>query len=990
MVVSKDEHAAQLLPPPYEVEAYTYRRPRFGRRLQRACSVPVLSALLLTSVLSYFCLLFGKEALLRSSTADAFASIALQKFEASAGLCAARNHLPPDVFPESRERNPRWNAVRGQNGTTVLRNATLFDGETFSSTPVDIIFSNGLITSVSPASTAQSILEDVVQYDLNGRYVTPGLVDMHSHHLADVWPRLEVLSDENEMNPLFGPLTPFLKIIESLKAYDPATKIIASGGITSSLVLPGSANIMGGEGTVVKNIAKAGELGEYVVEEMLLENGIDAQDRHRYMKFACGENPKRVYGHVRMANAYLLRHHLTRAKELIDRQEAWCGIASRLHTSAERSHFFEEKGGYPEELELESTIALIRGQVAMHNHCYEPEDFETMLGVVKEFGIQVRAFHHAIEAWQVPEMLKAYGGNITIATFAEAALYKHEAYNPSLYAGAIINAHGLPVAYKSDHAMASTSAKYVMSQAASGHAFHLPAEKALQSVTSIPAKALDLNYRIGYVRLGYDADIVVWDDYPLSIGATPQQVFIDGIPTLDSKAVQISMGSSLETSSLTSKSVEMPIMRIRQEPEVARNFCASAKRHGQSFVIRGIKKAFLDNHPQLTASISASGNDNLTLVVDNGEISCLATECGNAVVTATSDDAVVLTLRNGHLLPGLTAVTGSLGMTEIALEEETGNGVAGVKDVKDPASVDYAKYGVYLDGKTFVRARLGGVTRAITPPEFPAVNFEPQGLIQGVSVGIRTSGTKTVLDGGVFQDEIGLHVVIGQASRGVGSVSMAIKTLRGILDDNRGKNNESAYSLVAEGKMPLIIQVESVAHTQQVILLKKDFPDVNVVINGGHGAPALAKELAAANISVILSATRPGPESWDTKDSLVGPPLTRSPASILSEAGVRYAVSVAADGFTCKVPVTDARIHDLALEASWAAKYAGLGEQEAIRLVTKNVEDILGLKPSKDFVLWENNPLQWGGSVVLSFEETAEGKLEMGTCWPDDSTNESV
>jgi hypothetical protein len=75
----------------------------------------------------------------------------------------------------------------------------------------------------------------------------------------------------------------------------------------------------------------------------------------------------------------------------------------------------------------------------------------------------------------------------------------------------------------------------------------------------------------------------------------------------------------------------------------------------------------------------------------------------------------------------------------------------------------------------------------------------------------------------------------------------------------------------------------------------------------------------------------------------------------------------------------------LALEASWAAKYAGLSEHDAIRLVSKNVEGILGLKPSKDIVLWENSPLQWGGSVVLSFEETMEGKLEVGTCWPDDS-----
>lgn len=212
------------------------------------------------------------------------------------------------------------------------------------------------------------------------------------------------------MHPLFGPLTPFVKIIESLKAYDPATRIIASGGITTSLIIPGSANIMGGEGTVVKNVVKSGELGEYVVEEMLLEHGIDVQDRHRYMKFACGENPRGVYGHTRMGLAYVLREHLTRAKELMDKQNAWCTASSRLRTTVEKCHFVDERGGYPQQLELESTISLIRGRVAMHNHCYEPEDFETMLGVVQDFGIHVRAFHHAIEAWQVPEMIKAYGG----------------------------------------------------------------------------------------------------------------------------------------------------------------------------------------------------------------------------------------------------------------------------------------------------------------------------------------------------------------------------------------------------------------------------------------------------------------------------------------------------------------------------------------------------------------------------------------------------
>jgi imidazolonepropionase-like amidohydrolase len=91
-----------------------------------------------------------------------------------------------------------------------------------------------------------------------------------------------------------------------------------------------------------------------------------------------------------------------------------------------------------------------------------------------------------------------------------------------------------------------------------------------------------------------------------------------------------------------------------------------------------------------------------------------------------------------------------------------------------------------------------------------------------------------------------------------------------------------------------------------------------------------------------------------------------------------------------KVPVGDSRIHDLALEASWAAKYAGLSELEAIRLVTKNVEEILGLEASKDIVVWENSPLQWGGSVVLSFEQTEEGVVEVATCWPDEAREDSA
>lgn len=159
-------------------------------------------------------------------------------------------------------------------------------------------------------------------------------------------------------------------------------------------------------------------------------------------------------------------------------------------------------------------------------------------------------------------------------------------------------------------------------------------------------------------------------------------------------------------------------------------------------------------------------------------------------------------LENGQLLPGLTAVTNLIGLKEIATQASTGNGAASVSNVQDLASIDHAKYGVYLDGKGFARARIGGVTRVITPPELGS-----DGMLQGVSVGLKTSGTRTLLDGGVFRDDVGLHVAIGDTNKAKGSVSQAIQALRAILRENEGKGNASAYGLVADGQMPLLVSV---------------------------------------------------------------------------------------------------------------------------------------------------------------------------------------
>lgn len=341
----------------------------------------------------------------------------LDKLDARLHECRKHQQLPvqyPVTTVGSRE-NPRWNPSSGQEEAIVLRNVTLFDGETFLGHPVDIVLKKGIVESVSAAGSPSISEKDAKVFNLDGGFVTPGLVDMHSHHLAFAWPLLAATDDTNEVNPELGPITSQVRIIDSIKSYDIATEIIASGGVTTSLILPGSANIMGGEAVLVKNALKSGENEEFVVEEILLERGVPKDERRRYMKMACGENPRRVYRHTRMGNAWYFRKHMERAKELLEREEAWCLEAEATKESRDTArissfiYVSSKQDSAVDYLEYDSTIAMLRGQVGINVHCYETEDFEDMIKHSKEFGFRIQAFHHALEAWQVPEMIKASG-----------------------------------------------------------------------------------------------------------------------------------------------------------------------------------------------------------------------------------------------------------------------------------------------------------------------------------------------------------------------------------------------------------------------------------------------------------------------------------------------------------------------------------------------------------------------------------------------------
>lgn len=273
----------------------------------------------------------------------------------------------------------------------------------------------------------------------------------------------------------------------------------------------------------------------------------------------------------------------------------------------------------------------------------------------------------------------------------------------------------------------------------------MPLEKALQSVTSVPARSIEQDHRIGYLRVGYDADIAVWDSHPLTIGATATQVYIDGKAVLNDTAVAHSLSRTEHD-----PQPQEPRARPRASESTKQDLCDKAEAGDKKLVFTGIKRNFLESHLE--------GDQNLTLTLAKGKIQCFGT---HEQCIASADGAHIIELENGYVLPGLIAVSQTLGLVEITGEPSTSDGVVDPRtSISDENTVDYAKYGVHLEARALGRARIGGITKAVTAPILHG------GLLQGVSVGFRTSSKQTVLNGGIFEEEVALHFELSQASKG--------------------------------------------------------------------------------------------------------------------------------------------------------------------------------------------------------------------------------
>jgi len=338
----------------------------------------------------------------------------------------------------------------------------------------------------------------VAVVDAGGKFVTPGIIDSHSHIALD-----------DDVNEATSPITPHMMMMDAFDYQDKAIYRGLAGGVTTSLLLHGSANMIGGQAVVIKHKYGLGR------DAMLFPGA------PRSIKFASGENPKRVYGSrdqlpsTRMGNFAVQREALVQAQ---DYMKEWDNYEAKVKKG-------DKDATQPKhDLKLEALADVLRGKLMVQIHCYRADEFLNEIAMAKEFGYKIRAFHHALEAYKVPEKIAAE--NIAIATFADWWGYKEEAWDAIPWNAVISMRKGVKVAIKSD---SDDFARRLNQEAGKTMRYGGATEdEALKMITLNAAWIVGVDDRVGSIDVGKDADLVIWDGYPLSSFAVPNKVFIDG------------------------------------------------------------------------------------------------------------------------------------------------------------------------------------------------------------------------------------------------------------------------------------------------------------------------------------------------------------------------------------------------------------------------------------------------------------------------------
>lgn len=404
---------------------------------------------------------------------------------------------------------------------TLVTHVTIFDGEGGRIEDGSVLFADGKIVSLGQSVAAPA---GATVIDGTGKTLTPGIIDIHSHLGDYPSPGVQANSDGNEAT---GPVTADVWAEHSVWPQDPGfSRALTNGGVTTLQILPGSANLMGGRSVVIKNVYAR------------TEQGMKFPGAPYGLKMACGENPKRVYGSKG-------RQPATRMGNVAVDRQTWAKAAEYKR----KWDKYEKDGGEApgRDIAMDTLRGVLSGEILVQNHCYRADEMAIVMDMAKEFGYHVAAFHHAVEAYKIADILNANG--TCAAVWADWWGFKMESYDAIGENLALLQKNGACAMIHSDDANGIQRLNQEVAKAlASGRRAGIDISDAVawEWLTYNPAKALGIADKTGSLKPGKMADVVLWNGNPFSVYTRPEKVWIDGALLYDSSNPRLRPVSDFE------------------------------------------------------------------------------------------------------------------------------------------------------------------------------------------------------------------------------------------------------------------------------------------------------------------------------------------------------------------------------------------------------------------------------------------------------------
>jgi imidazolonepropionase-like amidohydrolase len=834
---------------------------------------------------------------------------------------------------------------------TLIRGATVWTAAGQVLERTDVLLRDGRIAEVGRGLAAPAGARVV---DGRGKHLTPGLIDPHSH--LGVYPVPGVVGNRDG-NEVAKPLSPQALALDGIWPQDPGISLALAAGVTTVHVIPGSANLVGGEGVVIKLIP-----GRSVAELQFPGAG-------RTLKMACGENPKRVYGKkggpfTRMGNLARVRAAFYKAREYRRAWERYGAAIAQWKRRVERVcrgqgnagwHGGRGEGLLPppapaRDPALETLAGVLDGRVRVHCHCYRADEMQRMLELGRQFGFTIRAFHHATEAYKVRDLLRRDGTGVV--TWVNWWGFKAEALDAIPEAAGLLAEAGVLTSLHSDSPRVLQRFNQEGALAyfrARDLGLKVSPDFAIRLVTLNPARLLGIDRQTGSIERGKMADLTLWDRSPLSVYARAEKVFVDGRLVHDRLARE-RRPSDFELSWVPRPGPLGPLPE--RQPTLPAGWSVPAPL---------LEKPPLAASKQVTAFVGAEVHTMAgpplprgTVIVRGGRVAAVGQDL------PAPPGARVIDGKGMVLTPGLVAAESALGLVEISLEKATVDNIPSGKKLPVVRADLRTWEALNPASPTIPVTRLEGFTTAVVRAF--------GGLVSGQAAAFDLAGQRP----GEMRlaAPVAVHANLGQAGAAAtgGSRALALMQLRRALGDarrlkqaraavERRRYRELAAPVpelaalipVIERRVPLVVTVHRAADILAALRLARE-QQIRLVLSGGAEGWRVADAIARARVPVLVEVDRNLPASFDALGGRF------DNAARLYRAGVVVALSAAGEAHNARFLRQEAGIavafglpHEAALAALTSVPAAVFGLPDRGRIVS-------GARAN--LVLWSGDPLE--------------------------------